>query len=345
MRPTARGWVVLAGVVLAFAMAVAFGPRGLNAIVAPGVVALLAAVWQTVRFEPPALDREVPSRGERGSTVPVRLSFVTDTPRSARVVDAVGDGLDATGAERSLSLGTTTLEYDLHLTARGERQVGPTTLVVRDVLGLVQTRIRYADRSSILVRPRVHLLSGPRREALSALHGGSGEDRGAFDGLRQYTRGDPLRDVHWRSSAKRPDDELIVKQFAAEAGDRTVEVAAESSDDPGAPDAMAEAAASLAVSLFDAGVDVGLSTPSGRVEPDDPGGRDAILDHLARAGGGTLPARTREGAGVLVEATGAAAGVRVTVTIEDQSFDFPELAGTTLGGTGSARSVAAEVAR
>ena len=329
MRPTRRGWALVGVLVVAFATATVYGPRGLNAVVAPGVVALAAAVWQLYRFEPPRLTREHPERGERGTTVRVRLDFETDTPLSARVSESIGEGLSATGAEAELSLGDTTIAYDLNLDERGERTVGPATVVVRDVLGLLRQRFPYPGSARVLVHPRVHLLSSPKREALATLHGGVGDDRQAVSGLRQYQRGDPLRDVHWKSSAKQPDDGMVVKQFATEESTRSVEVAAESQAT--AADAMAEATVSVAAALMETGVRVGVTTPSGRVEPDDPGGMRAILDHLATAEAGSLPAGVRRDADVLVEG----AGRSVRVTIDGRTHDFSDVV---------AASAAAEVA-
>ena len=321
MRPTRRGWALVSVLVVAFATATVYGPRGLNAVVAPGLVALAAAVWQLYRFEPPRLTREHPERGERGATVRVRLDFETDTPLSARISESIGEGLSATGAEAEVSLGDTTLAYDLHLDERGAHALGPTTVVVRDVLGLLRQRFPYPGSGRIVVHPRVHLLSAPKREALASLHGGVGDDRQVVDGLRKYRRGDPLRDVHWKSSAKQPDDGLVVKQFATEESARSVEIAAESSAT--AADGMAEAAASVAAALLESGVRVGLTTPSGRVDPDDSGGLRAILDHLATADAGSLPAGVRRDADVLVE--GAGRGVRVT--IDGRTHDFSDVAG------------------
>lgn len=321
MRPTLRGVAVAGAVVLGFASAAAFGPRGLNAIVAPGVVALAAGVWQLYRFDPPAVERRLPRRGERGSTVSVRLDIQTDTPRSARVVEAVSDGLATTGADRMLSLGRTTVEYDLHLDARGQHAVGPTTIVVRDVLGLFSRRYTGGGRDTVVVYPRVRRLLGPRREVIAGLAPSPGMARDAFDGLRRYERGDPLQDVHWKSSAKQPDGELVVQEFTGEEGADTVEVVAEASAERA--DAMAEAAASIAVTLVDDGAVVGLTTPSGRVAPDDPAGRPALLDHLAQVEGGTLSGSVRAAADVCVAATVEG----VAVTVDGRTFDFAELAG------------------
>lgn len=327
MRPTRRGWVLVGAVALAFGMSTAYGPRSLNALVAPGVVAMVAAAWQVYRFSPPTLRREHPERGERGGTARIRLDFSTDTPRSARVVDEVDEGLAAIddGNVRELSLGETTVAYDVALRARGERTLGPTTVEVRDVLGLMRSTTRYPSTAGVLVHPRVHLLSAPEREALLRLHGGVGDDRQAVDGLRRYRRGDPLRDVHWKSSAKQPDGELVVKKFATEERSRSVLLAtvatADGSDATAEADAVAEAAASVAAVLLESGVNVGLATSAGRVAPDDPDGLRALLDHLAVAGAGSPPEHALADADVVVES----AGDGVSVTIDGRDHDFSDL--------------------
>lgn len=313
MRPTRRGWVVVVAVAAAFGSAVAFGPRGLNAIVAPGVVAIVAAAWQLRRFEPPSLSREHPPRGEQGGTARIRLTFDTDTPRSAHVVEAVGG---AAALDRSRTIASTTLAYEVDLPDRGELQVGPTTVTVRDVLGLLKRTFDYPETGSILVHPPVRQLPGPVRAALVEVHGGPGDERQAVEGIRRYQRGDPLRDVHWKKSAAQADRELVVKRFSAEGGSRTVSIVAEA--DPGETDAMAGVAASVAVTLIEAGVSVALETPSGRVDP-DAAGRRAVLDHLARVGPGQVHARTRREADVTVHATSDG----VSVSVGGRRVDVP----------------------
>jgi len=142
-------------------------------------------------------------------------------------------------------------------------------------------------------------------------------------------RGDALRDVHWKSSAKRGD--LMVREFTAEADPDQVRVvagvdpgseganteratasepttaageAADTADD--AADTMAEAAATVCLSLLRGGASVALTTPSGRVEA-APGATRPLLDHLAVAGAGPVP--TRE-ADVAVVADAESASVR-----------------------------------
>lgn len=320
MRLTRRGQAMVLVITAAIAMAAAFGARGLNAVAAPGVVALVAAGVQVWRLDAPSFEREVPTHGARGTSVPIRLHFEVDRPFSARLHDLVDEGLDASGNDRTLALTSGTIEYDVTLVDRGERTIGPTYIEARDVLGLVRKTIRYPGRDEILVRPRVHPLGGPRRADLIRLYGGHSDDRQEFDHLRQYERGDPLRDIHWKSSAKQPDDQLIVKEFAAEEGTRSVEIAAGAA--PGQADAMADAAASIAVDLLETGVAVGLSTPSGHLEPDvGLDHRNRLLDHLAVARSGS-PKGTGE-----TDVRIRSAGGDVRIELSDGGFSFSELAG------------------
>ena len=319
MNLTRRGLGMLAVVIVAIAMGAMFGARGLNAVAAPGIVALVAAVVQVYRLDAPSLDREVPDNGYRGETVPIRLEFGVENPFSAHLHDVVDEGLAAEGNDRDIALTSGTIEYEVTLTDRGERSVGPTYLEARDVLGLVEKTIRYPGRESLLVRPQIHVLAGPRREDLIRLYGGHGDERQEFDHLRHYERGDPLRDIHWKSSAKQPEGDLIVKEFAAEEGTRTVEIATGAA--PGCADRMADAAASIAIDLLRTGVAVGLTTPSGHLDADiGLDQRNRILDHLAIAADGQPSGAAQ--ADIRIESTGS--GVRVELV--DGGFDYRELA-------------------
>lgn len=338
MKLTRRGQLVLVATVAAIASGALFGARGLNAIAAPGVVALVAAAVQVRRYDPPTLEREVVPKAQRGDSIAVRLHLESTTPFSARVHDTVADRVEPTGATREVTLDETTIRYRLDLTSRGEHVIGPAEVVARDVLGLVSTTYRYPDRDTILVRPMVRLLSGPARDDFILLYGAAGEERGQFDHLRLYERGDPLRDIHWKSSAKQGETTFVVKEFTADEGTRTVEIAAEGSGDQGDP--MADATASIAVDLLAAGVRVGLTTPSGRVDPDSgPDQRERILDHLAVADTGRLPDHSRREANIVVSAEGG----EPRIDMDGRSCRFADLAGERLADSPPRSAARAEI--
>jgi uncharacterized protein (DUF58 family) len=321
MRPTRRGYAVLATVALAIGSATLFGARGLNAIVGPGVVALGYAVVQVWRVEQPTVERRLPRRGEQGSTAPVELHLEADRPYSARLEDAAGKGLVASGNERDVTVGGEPVEYEVGLRRRGDRQLGPTTIEARDVLGLVSRTFEIRARSSILVRPPIYPLSGPRADELVWEFGG-GDERQEFDFLRHYQRGDPLRDIHWPSSAKLPGEGLVVKHFSTDDSTNSIRVAAES--DVGHADEMAAAAASLAVHLLTAGHRIEFAT--GDASLDARGGaeqRDRVLDALARTRGGRLHEADRRDADVVI----SAGEDGVTVTVGETISPFTDVAG------------------
>lgn len=337
MRPTRRGYAIAAVVLLAVASASFFGARGLNAIAAPGVVALAYAVVQVWRVDAPTVDRDLPDRGEQGSTVTVTLELDAGRPYSAQLADAIDAGLDATGNERPVTVGGDPIRYELHLRERGDRTVGPATVEARDVLGLVAREFEAGRTDDVLVRPPVLPLSGPRANQLVWMFGG-GDDRQEFDFLRHYRRGDPLRDIHWPSSAKVPGEDLVVKHFSAEEGATSVRLTGESR--AGHADQMAAAAASLAVHLLTAGLRVELTTFD--VDLDARGGveqRERVLDALARTAGGPLRDVHRRDADVLV----SAGPDGVTVTVADTVSPFVDVAGREVpalaGDTGERDSV------
>lgn len=321
MRPTRRGYAVAAAVVVAAASASLFGARGLNAIAAPGVVALAYATLSVWRVDEPAVDRELPRRAQQGSSVSVTLEFDVDRPFSARLTDPVGEGLAAAGNDRAVTVGGDPVRYELFCRRRGDRTVGPATIEARDVLGLVSRTFELDGTADVLVRPPVYPLSGPRADELVWTFGG-GDDRQQFDFLRHYRRGDPLRDIHWPSSAKVPDEGLVVKHFSTDEGASSVRVAGESA--VGHADEMAAATSSLAVHLLAAGLRVELATADTHL--DGRGGaeqRERVLDALGRTRGGSLREADRRDADVLVSADGDG----VTVTLADAVAPFTAVAG------------------
>lgn len=339
MKLTRRGLVVVFLIVGSILLGAAFGARGLNAIAAPALVALVAAVVQVKRFDRPRVEREVPARAHCGDTLPIRLDFSTSTPFSAQIRDSVSEGFAARGNVQDTTIRSDrSLQYEVTARSRGEHALGPLSVTARDVLGLVTTTYRFTKSDTVLVRPRVHSLAGPRREDLVWLFGGSGDERGEFDQLRYYERGDPMRDIHWKSSAKQPGDELVVLEFTAEEGANAVYIAANA--DAGHGDAMAEATASIVVYLLEIGVSIEMVTPSGRVSPGEGNAqRERILDHLARTTTGNVAERDRQQAHVVV----AASDEGVTVSLDGREVPFVEFAGRVLDPTSPAEDGASEV--
>ncbi|ESP87284.1 hypothetical protein K933_14398 [Candidatus Halobonum tyrrellensis G22] len=319
-------------VVLAVAAvsAVSYGPRALNAVLIPGGVAFAAAYLQLRRADPPRVARAVPPDDHAGRSHRVRLFFGDpDGPRPDEehglsrpfvgvVRERVGDGLSATGTTAETVVGARPVEYEVTYESRGRRVLGPATVSVRDVLGLAETDLETAGTDALVVYPAVHPIAGGARRDLRALHEtGIHRERREFDRLREYDRGDSLRDVHWKSTAKR--DDLIVKEFAAEAETEAVSLAAGATASGDAADEMAEATASLVLALVDDGipVDVHLADGSLTVGPER-GSRVRLLERLAVAGPGRLPTDD-------VDIAVYAETDRVRVDVGDRETTFAEL--------------------
>lgn len=330
MRPTGRGLAVVVVVIASLAMARAFGPRALNAVVAPLAVAALVGLIAVVRASEPTIDRRPVAAGFPGETRPVSLSIDGGGATPARIDDAVDDGLSATGNVATTTL-TDDYRYEIELEERGEHELGPLSIAVTDAFGLVRRRFELPDRGRVLVYPRVYELRGDGAELRSALSATRGFDRGEFDHLREYERGDPVRDVHWTATAKRADDELLVAAHAADGDGRTATIVAEAS--PGQGDEMAAATASVATALLEAAVPVRVVTPEGTRSASGRDDRRALLELLATVGPGEVEGDDRREADVLVRAD---AGGTVVV-VGDREFPFDRLCGEITERTEPAR--------
>lgn len=321
MKLTRRGYLVLSIVGGAIGLGLVHGSRALNAIVAPLVVVSIAAFVIVWRAEEPTIDRHPIEAGHVGDERTV--SFVVDSGRGtvATVVDAVDSGLTADENRFAVVLsGETELSYSIRLDERGERTVGPTTVVIRDLLGLVERHVTSQKTEPVLVYPPVYELTPTARRELSSIANTAREfDRAEFDRLREYNHGDSLRDVHWKSAAKRPGDELIVKEFVADAGLDRVSLVAECRS--GCGDEMATAAATLVDHLLEADIGLVLTVPYDRTTQGGADRRHELLAATAVADEGTAGRDHSENADILVHTDGEA----VVVTVGDRTIPFADL--------------------
>jgi uncharacterized protein (DUF58 family) len=108
------------------------------------------------------------------------------------------------------------LHYSLHCQRRGYYQLGPLALRTGDLIGLAPERSSTIAEDTLIVYPRIVPL--PALRLPSQIPFGNlttqtrfFEDPCRFFGVRDYQRGDSLRSVHWRSSARL--SHLQVKRF------------------------------------------------------------------------------------------------------------------------------------
>lgn len=297
---TRRGRTVVGVAGVAVLLAVLFGARSLNAVVAPAAVALAAGYLQ-VRATPDVIvERSRPEDAHVGESRTVELTFTRPDgegfarPFLGDVTERVADGLrpvasdGQTVTERAdgdaelafeTAVGAGPLTYEVRYEQRGRHTLGPATVTATDAFGLYVEEFELRGTESTLAYPRVRRLGAVGRRSLGRLEEYSRSDqRGEFAELREYVPGDPLRDIHWKTTAKR--DDLVVVEFAAENEAESVTVAAGANAD--GADVMAEATASVVLSLVRSGVPVDLSLPRGdlRVGPEY-GGQRTLLRTLA----------------------------------------------------------------
>jgi uncharacterized protein (DUF58 family) len=116
--------------------------------------------------------------------------------------------------------GTAEVEYSARLKRRGVHQFASVLVYSTDLLGLWDQRVPQPVAGEILVYPRVVRL--PARLLVPELGGGSAPlettqrkgEGSSFFGIREYRQGDPLRHVHWRTTARRGS--LAVTEWEAE---------------------------------------------------------------------------------------------------------------------------------
>ena len=199
-----------------------------------------------------------------------------------------------------------TVEVDLPDLPRGVYTVGPVTYLQADPLGLVARRFAGDETATVLVRPRVTDLAVFAGGLTADLEGATSQELSmsdmSFHALREYVKGDDLRHVHWRSSAKA--SKLLVRQYQeTRRGHVTVLV----DDDPGSYAAgddfelAVSIAASVALRLSHEGFDAYLRCGEWVSQGRDP---SQLLDLACRF-------RLVEG-NYLHDAAAAAAAVPVT---------------------------------
>ena len=319
---TRRGRVAVVVGMVAAASAVAAGGRALDAVVVPVAVALVAGYLQTSRATVPPTRRVTPPDGFVGETGDVRLEFGDGTDGSfpADVRDRLDEGLAGPTEPIRAAVGTEPVSYWVEYRRRGDRTLGPVEVTATDVFGLFERTAVVDETDSVTVYPaRDPVPTRFRRELCGADAVGASRRRDAFDRLREYTRGDALRDVHWATTATR--DEVVVKEFAADTAPDRVTIAGRTDGDGSAEraDALARATVSLALGLLDDGVPIDVRLPAGSATAAPDGrGRRAVLELAARTGPGSVAA---DGA----DATVVAGPGGVEVRTRERAVRFDDL--------------------
>ncbi len=217
-----------AALALGLALALAGWSLGSGALTIAGTGLALAGTWGLVWSA--AASRTVAVERVVGRTslvegddlrYAVRLRGAGVLPGGFRLQELLGPAgeVDLPLRRRSAVTG------GLRVTPRGRYSIGPGRLVGSEPLGLGRLELTVPALHTVVVVPRVPILEtlfrdGGRRgiDGRRALVGRGGAEP---YGVREYADGEPLRAVHWASSARRgrlmvrelqdvPDDEAVV---------------------------------------------------------------------------------------------------------------------------------------
>lgn len=213
-RLTRRGRIVVLIGLLVAAAGVVFGQRDLFWLGAFGVLVVLGALlmvsWpiRGLRHErrlaaasvPVGTEVHVNLRLQAAGRGPARLLHFEDVvPPSMGIRPrfASSDGLSTVGED---------VGYRLVGQQRGRFRLGPLLVRSLDPFGLAHNDMAFATTTELAITPRVH----PLGRLQSGAAGASAESRSARAGLvgqddvlvREYRRGDDVRRVHWRSTAR-----------------------------------------------------------------------------------------------------------------------------------------------
>jgi uncharacterized protein (DUF58 family) len=296
---TTRGRSFLAAAAAAAISAVVLGEKDLLrvAILLAALPLLAAAYVGRSRYKLACTRSLEPGRAPVGSSARVilRLQNMSRLPTGTLLLEdrlpyALGSRprvvLERLGAHQASSVA-----YTVRADVRGRYPVGPLVIRLTDPFGLCELTRSFPSVDRLIVIPQVVSLPAVR---LAGEYAGTGDSRarsvavhGEDDAAtREYRRGDDLRRVHWRSTAR--TGELMVRREEQPWESRATVVldtrlAAHRGEGPTASFEWAvSAAASIAVHLRQAGYKVRMVTGAGvDVDATDIGGEGAILDTLA----------------------------------------------------------------
>jgi uncharacterized protein (DUF58 family) len=214
------GVVIVGGAIGFLALGMALGYRSLVTIGISGLVVAILAALTTLAAPRLDVSRAIePLRVERGRAAMGLVSVRNVGTRRSRpclAIERVTNGTARADEPATtevlvevpdLRVGrSVAVTYELPTQRRGALQVGPLAIAQRDPFGLWEARRPIGDTVTLLVQPRIHSIGAGRGGRTRHLDGPISDKapRGTstFHSLREYTPGDDIRRVHWKTSAR-----------------------------------------------------------------------------------------------------------------------------------------------
>ncbi len=222
---TRHGWTAIVAATASFAIGRVFGLIELYVVGVGIVIALLVALISVQRRLPPLNVRRIvsPSMVSVGEAarVDIQLANLGRQPSPyLQLWEPVGNNGGAPMQLARLGPGqAASAAYRVPTARRGLVRTGPLRASRRDVLGLTQRSTTLAGTEEVLVVP--HTIALPFPSVGSSGRLGQhlrmkswGQTGTEFHSLREYQRGDDIRRINWKASAR--STALIVRETALE---------------------------------------------------------------------------------------------------------------------------------
>ena len=236
--------------------------------------------------------------------------------------------------------GRAAVEFARPALSRGTTDVCEIDVVSTGVLGLVHSHVRAEYPHRLVVHPRRVPVRSPARSTVRSDDVGIPTNRPGPDvmGVREWRTGDPVRSVHWRSTARRGT--LVVRERSDVDAGRLVVALACGSDADDWEDAVAVAAGACRAAHVDGRpLSLWVWGEGGRRTDAPVGNPLALLDWWAALAASDRP--TAEAIGIAVRDLGADdVRVAVSAAATEQSWHEIRSAVARAGGTAHRLSVA-----
>ncbi|MEO7369897.1 MAG: DUF58 domain-containing protein [Ilumatobacteraceae bacterium] len=222
---TRHGWTAIIGAAACFMIGRVFGLIELYVIGVGMVIALLVAVISVQRRLPPLNVKRIVSPSLVSVGEPARVDIqLANLGRQAspylQLWEPVGNNGGAPMQLAKLAPGqAASAAYRVPTSRRGLIRTGPLHALRRDVLGLTQRTTTLAGTEEVLIVPHTIALPFPSIGSSGRLGQhlrmkSWGQTGSEFHSLREYQRGDDIRRINWKASAR--STSLIVRETALE---------------------------------------------------------------------------------------------------------------------------------